>query len=209
MTVHAPEDSMPQRLPSAVISGALLLALTAPAVAQDEDSLAGAFPDSVGDIPIEVGEESGADWVARFDTGEDIDVAVIARTNALVEGLDATLEDLTIASATLNPTPDNVASIAAVRVTGRGAHELIDGAIDLLLGDVLSPSIQVVYADGRDLLKVRDAEILGAYPRTLLPDGETLWIIEADQDVLGEILSQLPQSAARPTPVFDLASTIP
>jgi hypothetical protein len=193
-------------LASAVL---LLLAQAVPVSAQEAEGLADAFPDQLGGAPLEVIVRSGPDWVAGFDASVDTEAAVISLTESLLTGVEATLDDLTIASALHTPSPGNVATISAVQVRDTAAHELVNGSIALLLGDVIAPELEVVFAGGRDVLKVRDTEMPGGYPRTLVPSGDTLWVIEAEPPLLDEIVAALPAAAERPGPVFDMAANAP
>ena len=70
---------------------AVVLALAAAPVAAQDDGLAASFPDRVGDVEREVNEESGPEWLASFDPADDLEAAVVARTNALVESLEASV----------------------------------------------------------------------------------------------------------------------
>lgn len=187
----------------------LLLAAAIPVSAQDSDGLAGDFPAQIGGSELDIRVQSGSDWVADYDAGVDLEAAVIARTESLVADVEATLDDLTIATAAHVPSPGNVVTIAAVQVNDVEAHELVDGAIALLLGDVIEPQVTVVFAGGRDVLKVRDAEVPGTYPRTLVPSGDTLWIIEAEPPLLDEIVAALPAPTERSAAAFDLAASVP
>lgn len=201
---------MTRRSTMTLASAALLLLTQTVAVsAQDADTLADAFPAELGGSQLEIIVRSGPEWVATFDDSVDTEAAVISRTESLLSGVEATLEDLTIASAMHTPSPDNIATITAVQVRDTAAHELVNGTIALLLGDVIAPELEVVFSGGRDVLKVRDAEMPGAYPRTLVPGGDTLWIIEAEPPLLEEIVAALPPTAERRGPLFDMAAHAP
>lgn len=204
---------------SIALAGLLLAAVAAPATAQSpapeggDDGrsarLADHFPTTLGGQPLEVTIDDGAGWLARFDESDADGATVIERTRSLLESVGASVEDLSIATAQHAPSEGNVATISAIRVRGAGAHDLIGGGIELLLGDVATPDLEMRIDGGRDVLKVRDAEMPGAYPRTLVATGDTLWIIEAEPPVLGEILAALPPDREPAPPAFDLAASVP
>lgn len=180
-----------------------------PAGNPSEGDLAGQFPATLGGRDLQVTIDDGTEWMARFDTAGPDGAIVIERTKALLASVEGTVDDLTIATALHVPDEGEVATISALRVRGAEAHQIVDGAIGLMLGDVAVPALEVRISGGRDVLKVRDAEMPGAYPRTLVPVGDTLWIVQAEPPLLDEILSVLPAAPTAAAPAFDLASSVP
>jgi hypothetical protein len=167
------------------------------------------FPAALDGQDLEVSEFDGAEWLAQFDAADPDDATMIERTEALLTSLDGSLDDLSVATASHAPGDGNVATIAAMRVLGNKGHEIIPGAIGLMLGEVAFPDLEVRFNGGRDVLKVRDVDMPGAYPRTLVAIGDTLWILEAEPPLLDEILAALPPAPDAATPVFDLAASVP
>ena len=189
------------RLAAAVLA-ALLVALPGAALAQDETAppsdLAAEFPDTLGgaELPVEVFD--GQAWLDRADPATPDGQAVAQRTQALLDATGKTIEDLTIASALHEPSEGNHAAITAVRVNGASPADLVRPTIALLLGDIANPSIAVRPLGTRNVLRVTDADQPGTYPRTVYLDGDTVWVIDAEQPVLLEIVEALPGVPAEP-----------
>lgn len=177
---------------SFALLGALAIALPTSALAQDEDGPDLPFPTTLGGVPLEVETFSGPEWVAEFSAAGSDDVTFIEGTDALLEGVGKTLDDLTVKSALVEPSPGNVAVVVAIDVDGSDAREFAADAIDLLLGDVVSPELVLRPVAGKWVLRVVDATMPGVYPRTVYLDGNTAWIIQGDEPLVWEALDQLP-----------------
>jgi hypothetical protein len=196
------------RLASAVLA-ALLVALPGAALAQDASAspdLASTFPATLGgaELPVEVFQ--GQAWLDRVDASTAEGQAVAERTQALLDAAGKTIADLTVATALQEASEGDHAAITAVRVAGASPADLVRPTIALLLGDVADPTIQVRTLGGRDILRVADADQPGRYPRTLYVNGDTVWVIEAEQPLLTEIVDALP---ARPSePPVDVAAQL-
>jgi hypothetical protein len=185
----------------------VLVAGPAAALAQDEGTdLRAMFPASVEGAALAVEVFDGAAWLGRQDPATEDGALVARRTEELVGAVGKGIGDLTVATALHQPSPGNHAAITAMRVAGAAAAELVRPAIALLLGDVSSPTLRVRAMAGRDVVRVTDAALPGSYPRTIYPAGDTVWVIEAEQPVLEEILVALPDIAEEswvdPAPVL-------
>jgi hypothetical protein len=201
------------------------LAAAVPALAQDPSGappasapagqpsgdLAGVFPDTVAGVPVSVEVQSGSQWLAAADRATPDGAKVASLTESLLASTGSQPDDLQVATALIEPSPDNRATITALQVAGADAATLVDPAIAMLLGDVQEPELRLRWMAGRDVLRVSDAALPGTYPRTVYPVGDTLWVVEAEGDVLTEILGALPAapSAAEADPGPELAGVFP
>ena len=186
---------------SLVLLGALTVALPSATLGQDGADPSLPFPQTLGGLTLEVETFSGPEYVAQFSSGAAEDLAFIEGTEALVDGVGKTLEDLTVKSALVEPSPGNLAAVVAFQIDGSDARDFTTDAIDLLLGDVVTPELLVRPVAGKWVLRVADAAMPGVYPRTVFIDGDTAWIIQGDEPIVWEALDQLP--AATPASAAD------
>jgi hypothetical protein len=187
---------MPVRLRRVGIGLALLtsLALVLPvaAHAQDETGADLAFPTTLDEQPLEVHTFTGPEYVAQFSGGEASDTTFIEGTEALVEGVGKTLDDLTVKSTLFEPSPGNHVVVVAFNIDGSEAREFAPDAIQLLLGDVVEPDLLLRPVAGKWVLRVVDAAMPGVYPRTVFVNEDTVWVIEGDEEYVWDALDQLP-----------------
>jgi hypothetical protein len=176
--------------------GLLVLALPAPAVAQDGAGADFPFPTALAGQPIDVETFSGPEYVAQFSGGEATDITFIEGAEALVEGVGRNLDDLTVKSALLEPSPGNHAVVVGFRIDDTEAREFAPDAIQLLLGDVVAPELLLRPVAGKWVLRVVDETMPGVYPRTVFLNEDTAWLIEGDEPYVWEVLDQLPDVAA-------------
>jgi hypothetical protein len=186
------------RLAAAVLA-AMFVALPGAALAQEEtpsSDLAAAFPDTLegADLPVEAWD--GQAWLDRADPASPDGQVVAERTQALLDATGKSITDLEVASALHEPSEGNHAAITAVRVAGASAADLVRPTIALLLGDVANPELQVRGLGSRYILRVSDADRPGVYPRTVYSAGDTVWVVDAEQPLLLEILDALPDTPA-------------
>ncbi|MEA2026469.1 MAG: hypothetical protein U9O18_07240, partial [Chloroflexota bacterium] len=166
-------------------------AATASSASPDGD-LAESFPVSVHGQPLEIASWNGSEWVGRYDPETPDGATAIERTEAFVTALDATLEELTIATAFVEPSPDNYVTIAAARVAGVDEYDLFEPVIEFMLGNVSSPALRWSSIADKWIISVRDASLRGVYPTTVYLSADTVWLVQADRPVLDEILATLP-----------------
>jgi hypothetical protein len=186
---------------AAALLAAFLVTLPAAALAQDATpaaDLAADFPDTLGGNELAVETFAGQAWLERMDAASPEGQAVAEKTQALLDAAGASIDDLTIATALYEPSDGNHAAITAVEIAGASAADLVSPTIGLLLGDVANPAISVRQLGSRHILRVADADQPGAYPRTVYPMGDTVWVVEAEQPVLLEIVEALPGEASQP-----------
>jgi len=212
--IHAAAGSRAKLL-TAMLASALTLALSVPALAQDaSESPAAAVESASIDFPLMLGGEllateayTGSEWLAQFS---DADSAFIEGTEALVESVGKTLDDLSVKSALYTPSEGNHAVVAAFRIDGIDAREFTPDAVQLMLGDVPTPELLLRPLGTKWALRVVDAEMPGIYPRTVYVLDDTVWIIEGDEDYVWEALDQLPDPAhVTVSPADTLVSEIP
>ena len=150
------------------------------------------FPSTLAGADLEVRTYSGAGWLAEFEDGTAESATYAEDTMALLGSLGKDMDDLTVRSALAQPSEGNQAVIVAMQVTGVEARDFAVEAVRLLLGDVEEPELVLRPLGGRWVLRVVDAAIPGVYPRTVYLDGDTAWIIGADEPSVLELLEQLP-----------------
>lgn len=185
---------------AAALTAALVLSLSLPALAQDASESPAVEPAEVSiDFPIMLGGQlltaetfTGPEWLARSDDGETDNAAYVEATEALTESVGKTIDDLTVKSALYEPSPGNHAAVVAFRINGADGREYVEDAIHLLLGDVVMPDLLLRPLDDKWALRVVDATMPGVYPRTVYVKGDTVWIIEGDEDYVWDALGQLP-----------------
>jgi hypothetical protein len=208
---------MTNRIAHALASLALagsLVALPGAALAQDEPAptdLAALFPDTVGGAELAVEILDGPAWLERQDTSTADGQLVVQRTEELVAAAEKSIDDLSIASALHRPGEGDQAAISAVQVAGAAASDLVRPTIALLLGDITNPAIRIRPLGSKDVLRVSDADLPGTYPKTVYPFGDTVWVVEAEQPALLEIVEALPGEAeeAPVDPVPELLAATP
>ena len=166
-------------------------------VAPLTEELAPAFPSALLGQGLDVSTYSGAEWIAEFESGSDEDKAYVDGTRALLESLGKSIDDLTVSSALHEPSPDDRAVIAALRIDGTDARDFSTEAVRLMLGDVTDPEFALRPLQGRWVLRVVDAALPGVYPRTVYLHADTAWIIGGDEPYVKDLVSQLPEQSPR------------
>ena len=185
---------------AAALAVALSLALAAPSLAQDSSPSPGTESDSDGiAFPIMLGGQlmaaetyTGPGWIDRYSEGDDADPAYVEGTEALVAGVDKTIDDLAVKTALYTPSEGNHAAVVAFRIEGVDGREFVEEAVSLLLGDVETPQLLLRPLGLKWVLRVTDAEMPGVYPRTVYVRDDTVWVIEGDEEYVWDALDQLP-----------------
>jgi hypothetical protein len=179
--------------------------LTEPAPASTEPAPP-AFPTTLAGVDLDVRTYTGSEWLAESGDGTPEDAAYAEETLALLESLGRDIDDLAIRSALATPSEGNQAVIVALRIAGVRAGEFVERAVGLLLSDVEEPGFVLRPLGSRWVLRVTDEAIPGVYPRTVYVDGDTAWIIGADEPGVLELLEQLPMAASRTVAEDDMVS---
>ncbi len=172
--------------------GLLTVALATPVAAQEEVTVDLPFPATLEGETLEVQTFTGPEYVAQFREGDAADPAFADGVEALVSDAGKTIDDLTVKSALYQPSEGNQAVVAAYRIDGTEAREFAPQAVQLLLGDVVTPELRLRPVAGKWVLRVVDAAMPGVYPRTLFLKDDTAWIIEGDEQFVWDALDQLP-----------------
>lgn len=182
------------RAAAAALVAVLVLSVAAPTVAQDasDGSTDLQFPLMLGEELLTAETFTGPEWLARISEGEDADATAAENTEALLESVGKTIDDLTVKTALYQPDLGTNAVVAAIRIAGTDAREFAEGAIELLLGDVPAPDLVMRPFGDKWTIRVVDAERPGVYPRTVYLKGDTAWIIEGDEEYVFDALDQLP-----------------
>jgi hypothetical protein len=155
-----------------------------------------AFPTTLGGQVLDVEAFSGPEWLAQFSGDGAEDATFLEGTEGLVEGLDKTIDDLSVKTALYQPSEGNHAVVAAFRIDGSESRQFAQDAVRLMLGDVVAPELALRPVAGKWVLRVFDAAMPGVYPRTVYLKDDTAWIIEGDDVYVGDALDQLPASDA-------------
>jgi hypothetical protein len=181
-----------------------------PAGTEEAPDSGPAFPTTLAGGTLDVQTYSGREWLAEFGTDTPENERFAADTRALLDVVGKDLDDLTVRSALHQPSEGNQAVIVALRIAGAEARDFAADAVRLMLGDVDAPEFALRPLGRRWVLRVVDAAVPGVYPRTVYLDGDTAWIIGADEPHVIELLEQLPIQAYQQLPdAQNLATQVP
>jgi hypothetical protein len=179
------------RLLAIALAASLALALPVPALAQEADEGI-AFPVMLGGQLLAPETYSGSEWLELF-SGDDPDTACIESTEELLGSVGKTIDDVTVKTALYEPAPGEAAVVLALRIDDTNAREWVEGAVDLLVADVIEPGLVMRPLDTKWTLRVTDATMPGVYPRTVYLNDDTAWFVQGDNEFVGDALSQLPE----------------
>lgn len=186
-----------------------------PSEASTGSELAGLFPLSVGGQPVAVETWSGPEWVARLDPGVPGDAAAITATGSLLVAVGTTLDDLQVASASLDLGKDGEVTIAAVRVPGSRAYDFVDAAVGFLLPPAADPSLGWGWAGDAWIAYHVDRAAHDDDPVVVYPAADTIWVIAAQarghrpiEPWVEPILEALPPQSALIGPIVPLPQRV-
>jgi hypothetical protein len=168
-----------------------------PAPAPAQAPLGSVLRSLVG-VTGEVGTWTGIEWIARLDPVMHDDANAIRGLEALADAADARLDDITIATALVERTPGNYASVTALRIPGSEMFDLLDPAVAAMASQIERPTASWDRVHDRSFVRVKDAAMPGAYPITFYPSEETLWVLQADRSIITAILQELPAQTSGP-----------
>jgi len=190
------------------LAASFALALPVPALAREADEGI-VFPVMLGGQLLEPETYSGSEWLELF-SGEEPDTAFIESTEELLGSVGKTIDDVTVKTALYEPAPGEAAVVLALRIDDTNAREWVEGAVDLLVADVIEPGLVMRPLDTKWTLRVTDATMPGVYPRTVYLKDDTAWFVQGDNGFVGDALSQLPDPEPVTTSSADsLATDIP
>lgn len=207
--MHIPNSTRRgHRRPLAIaLAAAFALALPLPALAQEaEESPAEAtesvvaaeveaegivFPVMLGGQLLAPETYSGSEWLELF-SGDEPDPAFIEGTQELLDTVGKTVDDVTVKTALYEPVAGEAAVVLALRIEDTDAREWVEGAVDLLVADVIEPGLVMRPLGTKWSLRVTDATMPGVYPRTVYLKDDTAWFVQGDNEFVGDALSQLP-----------------
>jgi hypothetical protein len=155
------------------------------------EALRARFPSTVGDFPVQISAFTGEDWLAGVDGTAEIAAARTA-LEALAAAAGLSVDEIAIVSGLIEPATGDHVVVAAVGLPDTDARALVREVVGLMLGDVDIARILPESLAGRNVLRVTDAAEPGGYPRYLLVDGDTVWVVEADEPLRSQILEALP-----------------
>ena len=154
-----------------------------PSAASTDSELANLFPVSVGGQPVEVETWSGAQWVARLDPKVPEEAASIAATESLLAPGGATLDDVEVARASVDLGQDGEAVIAAVRVPGSRAYDLVDAAVGALVPPATEPFVGWGWVGDAWIAFYVDRADPDDGPLIAYPTSDTVWVIDLPSGV--------------------------
>jgi hypothetical protein len=150
------------------------------------------FPDTVGGQPLEVQTLTFAELFGLADPEDTEGDETLQALLDLLATQGKTFDDLSIGFAYFS-TEDASGGVNAVRVRGADMAALVDALLPMFLSDITDLQRTPAQIAGRDVLLVTDGpdgpdvEHQYAYTRD-----DTLWIVEASEPQLSEIIGQLP-----------------
>jgi len=150
----------------------------------------------------DVGTWTGGRWLDRLDPVMYQDAEVIRAFEALVDVAGARLDDVTITTALVERTPDNYASVAALRIPAAEMFDLLEPSITAMAPQIERPAASWDRVHDRSVMRVTDLAMPGAYPVTFYPTADSLWVVQADRSLVATILADLPQQIGGPPPAL-------
>ena len=153
-----------------------------------------AFPVMLGGQLLTPRSYTGEEWLDQFREGDAADPAFVAGTEALLESVGASLDDLAVKTAMYEPTPGQAAVVVAMRIDDTEAREWVELAVDVMVSDVIEPGLVMRPLETKWTLRVTDATMPGVYPRTIYFLDDTAWIIQGDLEYVEDALAQLPDA---------------
>jgi hypothetical protein len=166
------------------------------------------FPSTLAGAPLDVQTYTGPEWLETSASGTAEDAAYVEQTEALLASLGKSIDDLTVKSALAQPSGGNPVVVAGIRIPGTEARTYIREMVRLFLGDLEQPELLMRQPlAGQWVLRVVDAATPGVYPRTVVIDGDTAWIIGGDEEYVQDLVSQLPRPEGPTTVEPELISS--
>ena len=150
-----------------------------PSGATSDDDLAALFPRSIDGQPVVVEAWDGGGWIARLEADDPAEAAAMASAESLSTATGTALGAIEVAKASVELDPDVTLTIAAMRVPGSRAYEILDLAVGSLVPGLTASTVGWGWAgDAWISFHVRDEDdgrrLVIAYPTA-----DTVWTIEA------------------------------
>jgi hypothetical protein len=156
--------------------------LVEPSIAPTDSELAGLFPATLGGQPVVVETWSGAEWVARLDPEDPEQAASIAATESLGAAGGTTLDEVDVASASVDLGQVGEVQLAAVRVPGARAYDLVDAAVGALAPPATELAVGWGWADEAWIAYYLDRAVPEDDPVVVYPAADTVWVIDAQAE---------------------------
>jgi hypothetical protein len=163
-----------------------------PAVALAGTDFEGVFPTELGGLPWDdLTVNVGAEHLS--DQDED----GLAETEALLESLGATIDDVTTVSASrISEDFNQFAFVVAFRVSGVDVDRLLEEFLRAFAADLSEPRQETGQVAGKDVVLLHDdafTEATGeAQPFHFYLSEDTLWMVTAPEPELTEAFEKLP-----------------
>jgi len=155
-----------------------------PSFRTDPD-LAAMFPDTINGQALAPQTYYLSDLLALFGDSNDM----VQQIEAQLSTQGKTLEDVTGGQVQV-PGTDPAASIAALRIRGADVAGFTDAMLPLISTSIENATMGTANVAGRDVRTITDPSD-GAVTY-VLPSGEVIWLVVAQEPVLSEIIGALP-----------------
>jgi len=150
-----------------------------PSAASTDSDLAELFPVSVGGQSMVVETWSGGQWIARLDPKAPGEAAMIASMESLLAAGGTSLDDVEVASASVELGQDGEVAIAAVRVPGSRAYDLVDAAVGVLGPPATEPLVGWGWVGDAWIAYYIDRADPDDGPLIAYPAADIVWTIDA------------------------------
>ncbi len=150
------------------------------------------MPYYIGGFEPEVEMTRGQEHWAGLAPGDPTRVEL----ETFIEAVDAEIEDL-VSGYALVSQEDFFAFVVGIRVDGVEPGSLLPAYLPILLADLEDPVTTVDRSGGRDVTVISSVGEAGEYVELYLYDqGDTIWIVQAPDDVAAPTLENLPDPLA-------------
>jgi hypothetical protein len=151
------------------------------------------FPTTIGSLPVDIATLTAEEWLSADETAMPAaEAAARESLRSLASAADVSIDEIAIVSGLVEVGPGQHAVVAAVSLPGVDAESVVDEVVGFMLPDVAAPRVVAETLGGKPVLRVSDATTPGAYPRALYVEGDTIWLIEADEPLRAQIAEALP-----------------
>jgi len=165
-----------------------------PVAALANSDFVGIFPTELGGLPWDdLTVQLGAETLADLDPNDPDDAEELAETEALLERLGATIDDITAVSASrINEDVTDFTFVLAFRVSGVDADRLLEEILPSFDDDLEQPRQESGQVGGKDVVLLFDDASPDAQPFHLYASGDTVWMVAAVEPMLTEAFDKLP-----------------
>jgi hypothetical protein len=194
----------PRRIAAVLGIAILAVAVGAPAVAQDESpapdastvtsegDLASLLPVEVRGLPMEPATFAGSAIIETADMDDPGQAQDVADFRALLDGLGADLDQVTLVSASAFDDQGGVIAFG-MQVAGVEASSFSEPWARLYMGgEYEEPQFETVELGGKPVLSVTDAASSFKPPAYAYASGDVVWLLLGDEADIIAVLEALP-----------------